>query len=905
MSRPIRLRTWLLLLILVAVLPGVAWLGYSHERDQREALRRTQQDLQAVAGLAAASLEQSIEGGRQILGTIAAGPSVRRPDLAQLCQEYIGNVAAVSPAYTSIGVFTLEGDLRCVGPAATVRFNASDREYFREVLRTEDFTIGGYVQGRGSGRPALVFAVPVYDYDNRLKGVAYVGLDLVRVDQRLKDLRLPGVMRAYVVDAKGLLLASTQAPAEAIGQPVPDSDLRVAVLQGRQGAFETVADNGAHLMHVLVPVDGGERTRVYVAVSAHREEVLGPGVAQLRRHLAVLLAGTLLGLAFALWLAHRQVAQPMTQLLDRMQAAGRGEAGAAATGQRASTSLEFQQLHAGLSRMLEQLQLQKAAVTASTEGIVICDALQDDLPMVYVNPAFERMTGYSAAEVLGRNCRFLQGEDGAQPGLEELRLAVRERRTAEVTLRNYRRDGSLFWNNLRLAPVRDAEGRVTHFVGIQTDVSERVSHEQELAHRAHHDTLTGLPNRQLLEDRMSQAIHQAQRSGAGFSVAFIDLDNFKTFNDSIGHSAGDEVLKAVARRLADGVRPGDTVSRLGGDEFVVVFEGIAETAALEQAVERLRAGLAEPVELQGKDYFVAASIGLAIYPRDGATVMELIQHADFAMYRAKADGRGVVRSYQPDLNVGGEQRLELTRDLRKALGRQEFELHYQAQKDTFTGELVGFEALIRWRRGGELVSPLQFIELAEQTGVIVPLGEWVLEEACRQNQQWRTAGLCHVPVAVNVSAIQFKQANLVEVVERVLLRTGLPPPLLHLEITESVMMDQPELISGTLAALRARGVGVALDDFGTGYSSLSYLKRFPVDCVKIDRSFVRDITTDPMDAAICGAIIAMAHQMSMRVIAEGVETEAQADFLRAKGCDVLQGYLVGRPVPAHALWAIA
>lgn len=282
MSRPIRLRTWLLLLILVAVLPGVAWLGYSHERDQREALRRTQQDLQAVAGLAASSLEQAIEGVRQILGTIAAGPSVRRSDLAQLCQEYIGNVAAVSPAYTSIGVFTLEGDLRCVGPANTARFNASDREYFREALRTEDFTIGGYVQGRGSGRPALVFAVPVYDYDDRLKGVAYVGLDLVRVDQRLKDLRLPGVMRVYMVDAKGLLLASTQAPAEAIGRPVPDPDLRAAVLQGRQGAFETVADNGAHLMHVLVPVDEGQRARVYVAVSAHREEVLGPGMAQLR-----------------------------------------------------------------------------------------------------------------------------------------------------------------------------------------------------------------------------------------------------------------------------------------------------------------------------------------------------------------------------------------------------------------------------------------------------------------------------------------------------------------------------------------------------------------------------------------------------------------------------------------------
>ncbi|MCZ8254008.1 MAG: EAL domain-containing protein [Hylemonella sp.] len=901
MFRNRRLRTWLLLLIVMAVLPAIALQLYSHARDQREALQRTRQDLQSVAGLAASSLEQSIEGVRQILGTIASGPSVRRSDLAQLCQEFIANVAAASPAYTSIGVLTLEGQLRCVGPPTTMAFNARDRNYFREALRTEDFTIGEFVVGRGSGRPALVFSVPVYDYGQQLKGVAYVGLDLARVDQRLKDLRLSGTIQAYLMDASGLLLASTQAPPAAIGQPVPDPGLREAVRASQEGEFETMDAAGARYLNVLVPVGEPQRTRVYVAVSAQREQVLGPGIAQLRRNLAVLLAGTLLGVFFALWLANRQVARPMAHLMARMQAAGRGEAAAQVA--EPGVSVEFQQLNAGLSRMLEQLQLQKAAVMASTEGIVICDALQDDHPMVFVNPAFERMTGYSAAEVLGRNCRFLHGEDREQPGLEELRLVLREHRPAEVTLRNYRRDGSLFWNNLRLAPVRDADGRVTHYVGIQTDVSERVSHEQELAHRAHHDMLTGLPNRQLLEDRLAQAIHQGQRGGAPFSVAFIDLDNFKTFNDSIGHTAGDEVLKTVARRLSAGVRPGDTVSRLGGDEFVILFAGIGDSAELVQAVERLRVALAEPLELQGKEYFVAASIGLAIFPHDGSTVMELIQHADFAMYRAKADGRGVVRSYQPDHNVGGEQRLELARDLRKALAQQEFELHYQPQKDTVSGRLVGFEALVRWRRGGELVSPLQFIALAEQTGVILPLGEWVLEEACRQNQQWRLEGVCHVPVAVNVSGIQFKQSDLVEVVERVLARTGLPPPLLHLEITESVMMDQPEVISRTLDALLARGVGVALDDFGTGYSSLSYLKRFPVDCVKIDRSFVRDITTDPMDAAICGAIIAMAHQMSMRVIAEGVETEEQAAFLRAKGCDVLQGYLVGRPLPAEAVWA--
>jgi diguanylate cyclase (GGDEF)-like protein/PAS domain S-box-containing protein len=908
MLRNRRLRTWLLLLILVAVLPGIALLLYSHARDQDEALQRTQQDLEAVAGLAAASLEQSVEGVRQILGTIASGPSVRRSDLGQLCQEFIGNVAAASPNYTSIGVLDLQGDLRCVGPASIARFNARDRAYFSETLRTEAFTIGEFVTGRGSGLKALAFAVPIYDYANQLKGVAYVGLDLTRVDQRLKDLKLPGAMRVYLVDSAGVLLASTQETADAIGEPQLDAGLRKSVLSGRLGEFDTTTALGERLLHVLVPVGTQMPPRLLVAVSAYQDQVLGPGIAQLRRNLAVLLASTLVGVAFALWLAHRQVAQPMAQLLDRMHDAGRGapDTGAPASAADLSASVEFLELHTGLSRMLEQLQLQKAAVMSSTDGIVICDAGQPELPMVYVNPAFERMTGYTAAEVQGRNCRFLQGDDREQPGLEELRLALRENRPGEATLRNYRRDGSLFWNSLRLAPVRDAAGRVTHFVGIQTDVSERVRYEEELARRAHHDMLTGLPNRQLLEDRLAQAIHKAQRSGARFSVAFIDLDNFKTFNDSIGHTAGDEVLRVAARRLLSSVRPGDTVSRLGGDEFVVVLDGIGEQTGLEEAIGRLRTALAEPLELQGKDYFIAASIGLAIFPRDGTTVMELIQRADFAMYKAKADGRGVVRSYQPELYAGGEQRLELTRALRKALIQQEFVLHYQPQRDTWSGQLCGFEALIRWQRpSGELVSPLQFIELAEQTGVIVPLGEWVIEEACRQNQQWRQDGLCDVPVAVNVSAIQFKQSDLVAVIDRVLAQTGLPAALLHLEITESVLMDQPEVFVRTLEAIKSRGVRVALDDFGTGYSSLSYLKRFPVDYVKIDRSFVRDITTDPMDAAICGAIIAMAHQMNMRVIAEGVETHAQADFLRDKGCDVLQGYLVGKPVAAAALWTPA
>lgn len=547
------------------------------------------------------------------------------------------------------------------------------------------------------------------------------------------------------------------------------------------------------------------------------------------------------------------------------------------------------------------LRLQREAMAASSDGIVIADAKEPDMPIVYVNAAFERMTGYAAAEVIGRNCRFLQGNESAQDGVQTMRAALQEGRACEVILRNYRKDGSLFWNNLRLAPVVGANGQVTHFVGSQTDVTERIRAEQELAHRATHDGLTGLPNRGLLEDRLQHAIAQASRGDGRIGVAFVDLDNFKMFNDSIGHTAGDTVLKTIGDRLRTCLRSGDTVARLGGDEFVIVVEQLEDDAMLWDVGQRVLSAVAQPIELNGQAYEVGCSVGTAVYPRDGATPGSLIQHADFAMYKAKEDGRGVLRMYEPKLDARHADRLNLEVALRQALARKEFVLHYQPKCNTASGRVCGAEALLRWHhpeRG--LVPPLQFIELAEQTGVIVPLGEWVLEEACRESQRLREAGLSDFAIAVNVSAIQFKQANFMAMIRRILAETGLSPAGLSLEITESVMMSDPETFTATLRDLKGLGVKVALDDFGTGYSSLSYLKRFPIDQVKIDRAFVRDITSDAADAAICSAIIAMAHSLDMGVVAEGVENAEQVAYLRGRGCDELQGYYLSRPLAAAA-----
>lgn len=636
---------------------------------------------------------------------------------------------------------------------------------------------------------------------------------------------------------------------------------------------------------------------------ANEEEILEPGLRRLREQLFALVGSGLFGVLVAWVVAQQKIARPMKRLVERMNRAGHGESTSGFEHvEEPPSSREFNSLNESLVAMLEKLQLQQAAVASSIDGIVICDARQKDLPMVYVNPAFEQSTGYPAAEALGKNCRFLQGNDHDQPGLRELRLALAEHKEATVTIRNYRRDGTMFWNSLRVSPVRNTRGVVTHFVGVQTDVTDRIQKEDELARRAYHDWLTGLPNRKLLEDRITQSIERSKRENFEFSVAFIDLDNFKVFNDSMGHRAGDSVLVEIAKRLAHSVRSEDTVCRIGGDEFVVVYAGLSDSVLLHEALERLQRCLMEPLVVDDRECLVAASIGLAIFPRDGESAQTLLQHADVAMYKAKSDGRGVVRAYTPSLDSGSVEKLELANSLRRGLINKEFELHFQPKVMAASGQLVGFEALLRWRHPTMgLVSPQQFIPLAEQTGLIVGIGRWVLEETCRQVQQWRTDGVMDVPVAVNVSAIQFRQDDLGKTIAEVLAHSGLPPDRLHIEITESVMIDGHDDLYRVLTEIRAQGIKVALDDFGTGYSSLSYLKRFPVDYVKIDRSFVRDIATDPADAAICSAIIAMAHILGIQVIAEGVETLEQAVFLRSKQCDDLQGYFIDKPRKADEL----
>jgi len=546
------------------------------------------------------------------------------------------------------------------------------------------------------------------------------------------------------------------------------------------------------------------------------------------------------------------------------------------------------------------VRLRDRAIESSINAIFITDHLAPDEPLIYVNPAFERITQYSMADMLGRNCRFLQGKDRDQPEIEALREAVIAEREVQVILRNYRKDGSLFWNDLRIAPVRNEAGKVTHFVGILNDISENKHYQQELEHQANYDKLTGLPNRNLLSDRLDRAILNAVRHRTRFAVAFIDLDGFKDINDSLGHGAGDRLLKAVAQRLVSALRATDTVARLGGDEFVLILGDQSEGKQLASELQRVLEIIAQPLTIDNSEIYVTASIGASVYPSDGQTGSALLKNADTAMYRAKDHGKNTVQCYSAEMNDEVSERLSLQVNLRRALEREEFLLHYQPQVDLRTGRMVGAEALIRWRHPElGMVSPGKFIPIAEACGLIEPIGEWVIKTACAQNKAWQDAGLPRLHVSVNLSTRQFRGKGLIEWVSRVLLETGLEAKYLELELTESVIMHNAEHVIATVRDLKNLGLQLSIDDFGTGYSSLSYLKRFPVDRLKIDQSFIRDLGTDPDDAAIARTVIALAKSLDLRVIAEGVETAEQLAFLSLHDCDEVQGYYFSRPVPAE------
>jgi diguanylate cyclase (GGDEF)-like protein/PAS domain S-box-containing protein len=533
-----------------------------------------------------------------------------------------------------------------------------------------------------------------------------------------------------------------------------------------------------------------------------------------------------------------------------------------------------------------------------SEAVAVIDL---DYQFISVNPAFSRITSYTEEEVIGKNSDIL---DSMQHGADFYRR-VREilDRTGHWAgeMWQKRKDGDEFLGWIEMSEVRDAQGIRSYFVAVVNDITDKKRAEQELRYLANYDTLTGLPNRALLSERLGRAIVRARRQETRVAVLFLDLDRFKDINDSLGHAAGDRLLKAAASRIQTTIGASDTVARLGGDEFTVILEDVESLAAVERMAREILTAFSMPLEVDDRhDVNITPSLGISLYPDHALVPTDLLKFADTAMYQAKAEGRNTFQIYNETMDAESRRRAQILASLRKAIDKGEFRLVYQPRMSLSDGRITGVEALIRWH-SAELgdISPMTFIPLAEESGLIIPIGEWVLQEACQTLKRWRNHQLTDLSMAVNVSAIQLLRGDLTQSIKRVLEETGIPADRLELEITESMVMENAAQSTNILNAVRELGVSLAIDDFGTGYSSLVYLKRLPINTLKIDKAFVGDLVDDPDDEAITATIITMSHSLGLNVIAEGVETEQQLRYLREQGCDEIQGYWLSPPIDGH------
>ncbi len=525
----------------------------------------------------------------------------------------------------------------------------------------------------------------------------------------------------------------------------------------------------------------------------------------------------------------------------------------------------------------------------------------------YVNPAFEKTTGYTRAETLGKNPDLLNSGKHDAAFVKRLWDTIGEGHVFHDVFVNRKKNGEIFYEDKTITPLTDQNGEITHFIATGKDITEQMAAQERLRYLTQHDPLTEVPNRSLLMDHLNQALAQARCNDRVVAVLFLDLDRFKLINDTLGHDAGDQVLMAVSQRLRKCVRKTDTVARLGGDEFAIVLSNVAQLHDVSAIARGILEVFSHPIELKDREVFVTASMGISVYPYNSEDPPTLLQYAHIAACEAKDNGRNNYRFYtlKTGMNDRSVDRLNLETDLRRALERGEFLLHYQPQVDLISGRIVGLEALIRWQHPElGLVAPVEFISLLEETGLIIPVGEWVLQHACQQAKTWSQAGIRLPYLSINLSARQLNDSGLLAVIES--LRNDMPreSDFLELEITESVIMRHGDVPSDMLQALHAMGVRLTIDDFGTGYSSLAYLKRFPIQTLKIDRSFIKDLTVDTDDAAIVSAVIALARGLGLKVVAEGVETREQLRFLRTKRCDTVQGYLFSRPQPPEDITAL-
>jgi len=893
------IRTHLLLLVLAVSIPLVAAVGLGIYFDMQQTIAHTKTSLRTLASTMVSNTGGKIANAHQVLERLAARPLFRQVD-PNNCDGALKDLHSLNPGYANIGYSDMEGRVICsaIPQPGGKPVNIGKTPWFQKFIKARRFTVGEPFYGPISHKWVSVLSMPIWNERQEMVGAIHLPLDLAAYDPNIPAQFLSAKSRYGFFSEDGTMIWRNLDPEGLIGTR-PKGDAARRIVEVRDGEFESRTKEGVTRYFSVVSMPeigwiayvGVPATEIYAA--ARQRAITATGIALVAFVLLVL---------FAIAIA-RRIARPVAELERAARAVHGGDSGvrAAVGGPRevAAVAQEFNAMLEAQQRSVEQLSI-AAAAFESQQGMIITDA---NSVILKVNRAFTETTGYTAEEAIGQTPRMLKSGRHDTAFFAEMWESIKRTGGWQGEIWDRRKNGEIFPNWLTITAVKSDNGTVTHYVGTHTDITARKVAEDEIRHLAFYDPLTRLPNRRLLLDRLGHALASSARSGRGGGLLFIDLDNFKTLNDTLGHDKGDLLLQQVAQRLTTCVREGDTVARLGGDEFVVMLEDLSgnpeEAAAQVEAVgEKILATLNQNYLLAGHEHHSTPSIGVTLFSGHQNSIEELLKQADLAMYQSKTAGRNTLRFFDPEMQAIVSDRAALEIDLREAVRQQQFVLYYQPQV-VGDGRLTGAEALVRWRhpRRG-MVSPGEFIPLAEETGLILPLGHWVLETACAQLAKWAAQpSTAHLSVAVNVSVNQLHQADFVDQVLAVLGGTGANPRRLKLELTESLLVSDVENTIAKMSALKAHGVGFSLDDFGTGYSSLSYLKRLPLDQLKIDQGFVRDILIDPNDAAIAKMVVALAESLGLTVIAEGVEIEAQRDFLARQGCHAYQGYLFSRPLP--------
>ncbi|MEQ1658166.1 MAG: EAL domain-containing protein [Hylemonella sp.] len=892
-------------LLFVGFASLLTWLTLRHF-DQNFRANLLQQQF-VLASTLAKSIDDKLDLSLQLLRGTARQVPAQALTNADQAQAFLDRQSALQVIFTNgLLLISEQGQVIAESPYLPGRRgrDASGLEVFKTVSETrQPYISKPFTSVRAQGRPAITISIPLFNTQDHMVGRLHGSIELAghSLLSDLNEFKLG--QNGYVsLFTKDRVFISHRQP-ERILKPIAPPGTKTLVdraIEGFEGSGTSRTSYGVEVVSSLKQL---HMAPWVLGVNLPLSEAEEP-LAEAHRYLLLGISGGTLVVVGLIWLVMRRALQPLGTLtlhvreLPHKRGAKRRLA--------LHSDDEIGTLVQAFNSMVEDLDQQRQTLQESETRFRSLAEMSTDwyweqdthyrfslMSRGLDKTGVDTYLGWTRWEmpIVGVSDEQWAEHRAMLDRHEPFRNFVYQVRTMEGELRTFSISG---------VPMFDEQGLFTGYRGIGSDITDRKSAEQRIEYLAYHDTLTGLPNRLLVQDRFEQAMAQAERSNTKVALVYLDLDNFKSINDTLGHAAGDEFLKEVARRLRSCVRDSDTISRQGGDEFLLVLRDLPDSEVVQAIVMKIMERLQEPLRIDTQDLASSASLGVAIAPDDGHDFETLRKKADLAMYRSKESGRNTYHFFDPTMDAEAGEHLLMRNGLRRAMERQEFVLYYQPQYELASGQLTGVEALIRWHHPElGLVAPGRFIGVAEESGLIVPIGDWVLRQACGQAVLWQQAGLPALTMSVNLSAIQFKRGNVEQSVSLALAESGLAPQLLELELTESILLQNVESVLTSVRQLKQMGVKLAIDDFGTGYSSLSYLKRLDIDKLKIDQSFVRDLATDPDDEAIVRAIIQMARSLNLKTIAEGVETEDMRSRLQTFGCDAAQGYLYSRPVPAE------